>query len=263
MASNPNSSQGSVDRVQRGNYTLSRAGTVTWIGLRAVDPVIQYQLLFRGWGQVLLSQVGVPSIALNASSSALRFLPLAMSVGAVTKHVYWILGVNREYFGPSFAIKVAAFNLLFDTTASLLLLSSKTSAAVLRPQLCIPGTSLSLSIPMIVGTVMFTIGLTVETLAEIQRKWFKEKPENKGKVYTGGLWQLVRHINYGAYTLWRGGYMLTAGSWTPAAVLVGFLLQDFYNNSIRGMDHYMSDRYGEQWTRYKANVPYRLFPGIL
>ncbi|KAJ9267096.1 hypothetical protein DTO212C5_6161 [Paecilomyces variotii] len=257
-----------VDKIQRGNYKFSTAGTATWIGLRVLDPFIQYNLLFRGAGDNILTRIGVTttSSVLAGSSSALskpRYILLGMSAAAVVKHIYWILGLNQEYFPPSFATFISAFNLAFDTTATFLLLSSKTSAALSEPQISIPYTNgLSLPFNVVVGTLMFSAGLLVETVAEVQRKWFKKDPKNKGKIFTGGLWRLARHINYGAYTIWRGGYMLAAGGWAPCVILMAFLLRDFLSNSIRGMDKYMGGKYSEQWEEYKARVPWLMFPGI-
>lgn len=266
-SSTPNGTGEPIDKIQRGNYSFSVAGTLTWIGLRVLDPFIQYQLLARGHGDALLSRVGITtanSVLANSpgSLSLNRYLLLAMSTGATAKHLYWILFLNREYFPASFATKIAGFNLLFDTTATFLLLSSKTSAALSGPSIAIPGTDLSLPLPVVTGTAMFTIGLITETIAEVQRKWFKANPKSKGKIFTGGLWRLARHVNYGAYTIWRGAYMLAAGGWAPSLMLMGFLLQDFLNNSIQGMDKYMSGRYGEQWSEYKSQTPYLMFPGI-
>ncbi|GAD98085.1 hypothetical protein SMAC_01125 [Paecilomyces variotii No. 5] len=184
-----------------------------------------------------------------------------MSVGPVVKHVYWTVRLNQEYFPPSFTTFISAFNLSFDTTATFLLLSSKASAALSGPKVSIPGTNgFSLPLNVLVGTVMFSVGLLVETVAEVQRKRFKKDPKNKGNIFTGGLWRLARHINYGAYTIWRGGYMLVAGGWAPCVMLMAFLLRDFLSN--KGMDKYMGGKYAEQWAEYKARVPWLMFPGI-
>ncbi|KAJ9144487.1 hypothetical protein NKR23_g5956 [Pleurostoma richardsiae] len=230
-----------VDKIQRGNYTSSTAGTATWIGLRALDPILQYQLLANGWGPALLDKIGGSVIQLGS-----RFPGVTGSSG--------LLGGLKISDPP--------FNLLFDTTSSLLLLSSKTSAALKGPQIRIPSTDLSLPLPVLLGSIMFVVGSMAETLAELQRKRFKARPESKGRIYTGGLWRLARHINYGAYMMWRGGYMLAAGGLVPSVLLIAFLLRDFLSNSVRGMDEYMTQKYGQQWTRYKEDVPYKMFPGI-
>lgn len=109
---------------------------------------------------------------------------------------------------------------------------------------------------------MFTIGLLMETVAEAQRKQFKSNPENTGKIYTKGLWALARHVNYGGYTLWSAGYMLAASGWAAGVFIMAFLTWDFYSRPIPGLDRYMTEKYGEQWTRYKDEVSHLMFPGI-
>ena len=52
------------------------------------------------------------------------------------------------------------------------------------------------------GLGLFALGSALETVSELQRKAFKAKESNKGKVYTGGLFSLARHINYTGEILW-------------------------------------------------------------
>ena len=40
------------------------------------------------------------------------------------------------------------------------------------------------------------------------------------------------------------------------------LVYMFVSRSAVVMDHYMTDRYGEQWKQYKIDVPWVLLPGI-
>lgn len=49
---------------------------------------------------------------------------------------------------------------------------------------------------LVVGGSLFTVGILLETISEIERAAFKRSKENTGKPYTGGLWSLSRHINY-------------------------------------------------------------------
>lgn len=106
------------------------------------------------------------------------------------------------------------------------------------------------------------VGIFLETVSEIQRKQFKDRPESKGKAYTGGLFGLARHINYGGYTLWRGGYGLAAGGPVWALVKTSFFAYDFVMRGIPVLDKYCSERYGQQWVKFKEQVPYKLLPGI-
>lgn len=255
-----------IDDARRGNYTYSRAGTLIFIALRSIDPAIQYLYLFQGWGSWLLSHLGLSSITSPVSTPGAplsRHLLVAMSAGVAVKHIYWVLVLNREHFNASMATAIAAGHILFDTAASLLFLFPKTSAARSGPSFTVPGTEFTLSLPAALGTAMFAVGLLVEASSETQRRLFKARPENAGKVYTQGLWSLARHVNYGAYTLWSGGYLLAASGWIASVLVMALLTLGFYYGSIPGFDKYMSGKYREQWTRYKAEVRYSIFPGIL
>ncbi|RJE22944.1 hypothetical protein PHISCL_04713 [Aspergillus sclerotialis] len=239
----------SITDARRGNHNHSAAGTAIFIGLRPLSPIAQYQNLYRGWGPWLLSKIGASTISPMLSTpgaSLSRHLLLAMSTGVTAKHIYWVLALNHEYFNPPIASLVGIGHLIFDTVASLLFLSPKTSALLTGPYISIPGTGSALSVPITLGTAMFTIGLLMETVAEAQRKQFKSNPENTGKIYTKGLWALARHVNYGGYTLWSAGYMLAAGGWAAGLFVMALLTLDFYYRPIPGLDRYMTEKYGEQ-----------------
>lgn len=54
-----------------------------------------------------------------------------------------------------------------------------------------------LSVPRIaLGVALYTVGITIENVSEVQRKNFKRKPENKGKVFKGGLFQVCIKISF-------------------------------------------------------------------
>jgi len=85
---------------------------------------------------------------------------------------------------------------------------------------------------------MFIVGILTETIAEYQRMRFKRDPKNKGKPYTGGLWQYARHINYTGYSLWRAGYSLAAGGWFWAAAAFAWQYTDFATRAVPILNEY-------------------------
>ena len=97
---------------------------------------------------------------------------------------------------PSGSIMICAFNTIFDSINSLL-----TTAYL--PYQYLPQ-------QLYVGQACFWMGILVELISELQRKSFKDDLANKGKPYAGGLFSLARSVNYGGYTLWRGGYVSNA-----------------------------------------------------
>ena len=61
------------------------------------------------------------------------------------------------------------------------------------------------------GLGLYTVGIVTEFVSEKQRKVWKDRPDNRGKAYGGGLFGMAMNINYGSYTLSRAGYPMAAG----------------------------------------------------
>jgi len=106
---------------------------------------------------------------------------------------------------------------------------------------------------------LFSVGSYVNTGAEIQRKRFKQNPANKGKLYTQGLFSVVRHPNYLGDVLWAIGWALMArNAWAlfiPAVAAMGFVTM-----FIPQLSAYLSERYTDQYNnwakRTKRLIPY-------
>ena len=57
----------------------------------------------------------------------------------------------------------------------------------------------------IIGIIIFTIGFTIEIIADSQKTKFRAKNDNKDKFISIGLWKYSRHPNYlGEIILWLG-----------------------------------------------------------
>lgn len=80
-----------------------------------------------------------------------------------------------------------------------------------------------------VGALIFAVGLTIETVADLQLKRFRGDPSKKGTVLDSGLWRYSRHPNYfGDFVVWWGLYLiaLSGGAWWSAfgPALISWLL---------------------------------------
>eukprot|EP01069_Polyplicarium_translucidae_P004449 Polyplicarium_translucidae@DN2583_c0_g1_i2.p1 len=80
-----------------------------------------------------------------------------------------------------------------------------------------------------VGLAVWTVGLVVESVADMQLASFVGKPENRGRVMDTGLWRFTRHPNYfGEFLVWWGfyGVACAAGAWWTfySPLLMSFLL---------------------------------------
>lgn len=91
---------------------------------------------------------------------------------------------------------------------------------------------------MILGALLFGLGITIETAAELQRRGFKRDPRNAGKPFSGGLFGLARNINYGGHVLWKMGNALAAGGWVWGVLAGGGYFYDFATRGVPVLDEY-------------------------
>ena len=107
---------------------------------------------------------------------------------------------------------------------------------------------------------LLIIGSYINTGSEMQRKWWKQNPDNRGRCYTEGMFKWSMHINYlGDVLLFSGWCLLTATWWTIALPIFMALSFVFYH--IPGLDEYLAERYGEEFIEY-ANQTKKLIPFI-
>ncbi|GIJ92520.1 hypothetical protein Asppvi_001798 [Aspergillus pseudoviridinutans] len=240
-------------------------GVLTFVGLRAADPIFQYTLLQRGWASSLLKLIGATAVNRNmiVHESTGQLQPYyaiisLMALGSSLKQILNILVVVEQEMSPSSAIVIALFNTACNSLNTILSVWAVTTQA--------PGPLGFFGIRqyplLLVGVGFYMAGILVEVGSELQRRSFKKDPTNKGKPYAGGLFSAARHINYGAYTIWRAAYAFTAAGWPWAAAVFSFFFYDFAARGVPVLDKYLLERYGEQWQAIKDRVPYRLIPGI-
>ncbi|MFX1466635.1 MAG: DUF1295 domain-containing protein [Promethearchaeota archaeon] len=106
---------------------------------------------------------------------------------------------------------------------------------------------------------IFIIGSFLNTGSEFQRKLFKDKPENEGKLYTGGLFSYARHINYFGDSVWTIGWALMTRNWFGAIMPI-FCTLGFVFANIPMLSKYLEERYKEQYRewarRTKKFIPF-------
>ena len=112
----------------------------------------------------------------------------------------------------------------------------------------------------ILGLALFVLGSYLNTGSEYMRRAWKMRPENAGKLYTGGLFRYARHINYfGDITLFTG-FALVAGT-PPALILPALMLVFFAAFNVPALDKYLAGRYGQAFDEYTRKTK-RLIPYI-
>lgn len=106
---------------------------------------------------------------------------------------------------------------------------------------------------------LFIIGCALNTGGEILRDKWKKKPENKGKIYTGGFFKYSRHINYFGDILWVTAYAVITRNWYSITIPI-FLFSFFAFYNAPKLDRYLKGKYGKEYEDYakktKMLIPY-------
>jgi protein-S-isoprenylcysteine O-methyltransferase Ste14 len=94
---------------------------------------------------------------------------------------------------------------------------------------------------------------------EILRDKWKKKPENKGKIYTGGFFKYSRHINYFGDLVWVSAYAILTRNLGPVIIPVLLFIFFAFINAPK-LDRYLKQKYGKSYDDYasktKILIPY-------
>jgi protein-S-isoprenylcysteine O-methyltransferase Ste14 len=109
------------------------------------------------------------------------------------------------------------------------------------------------------GVALYVCGSYLNTASEFQRHRWKQKPENQGRLYAGGLFRYAMHINYFGDTVLFTGYALVTGA--PLALVIPALMAaGFVFVHIPLLDRHLEKKYGaafETWARTtKRYIPF-------
>jgi protein-S-isoprenylcysteine O-methyltransferase Ste14 len=174
---------------------------------------------------------------LTAGNEARRYLLLAFCVVVYIRILFTGLYLLKRAIGWEEAISIPLAFMVYYVGFSLL------------------GGPTSIPIDWIDGLAigLFCVGSLINTYSEILRDNWRKKPENRGKLYTGGLFRYARHVNYFGDILWVSGFaLLTRNIWSaliPLGLLAFFLL---YN--APELDRHLQEKYPEEFAKYKAQV---------
>jgi steroid 5-alpha reductase family enzyme len=113
----------------------------------------------------------------------------------------------------------------------------------------------------VLGIGLFVIGSFINTYSEHQRRRFKRRPENKGHLFTGGLFALSMHPNYFGDLLWVSGYACVTRN-ALSLLIPAFLFCFFYFFNIPKLDRHLREHYGDAFKDYESRTK-RLIPFVL
>jgi protein-S-isoprenylcysteine O-methyltransferase Ste14 len=101
----------------------------------------------------------------------------------------------------------------------------------------------------IIGIFLFLCGSFLNTYSEYERHTWKKKPENKGLLYTEGLFKYSMHINYfGDVVLFTGFALITQSIYM--LLIPFFMTLNFIFFLIPTLDAYLKKKYGKEFIEY-------------
>ena len=83
--------------------------------LRAVDPYLQHLLMFSGYGQIIISKIGLTNVPAGPKGQVL----VAMAAGCAIKQIINIFFMFEEKLLTSTAITISIFNTVSNGLSSL------------------------------------------------------------------------------------------------------------------------------------------------
>jgi steroid 5-alpha reductase family enzyme len=111
-----------------------------------------------------------------------------------------------------------------------------------------------------VGALLFLLGSWMNTYAEYARHKWKQLPENRGRLYTFGLFRYSRHPNYLGDLISFSGLCLISGRWITVIVPL-IMLSGFVFANIPMLDAHLHDHYGRAFDEY-AERTRKLIPFV-
>merc|ERR1711933_446755 len=117
------------------------------------------------------------------------------------------------------------------------------------------------NVGLVVALIMYAFGSYLNTYSELQRKVWKQDPNNKGRCYTLGLFSWSRNINYFGDSLLFAGWAVATGNWACSWAPIVMSLS-FYFYHIPDKEKYLETRYAQDWPAYLSQTPYSFIPYV-
>lgn len=105
----------------------------------------------------------------------------------------------------------------------------------------------------ITGILLFLFGSYINTFAEYQRFAWKRRIENKGRLYTGGLFKYSMHINYFGDAVTYIGLALITMELVCFMISIGIIV-NFIVLQIPMQDKHLCNRYENEFTDYAKDT---------
>lgn len=116
------------------------------------------------------------------------------------------------------------------------------------------GEQAPLAWPDLIGIGLFMVGSWMNTWSEMQRRRFKQDPAHAGRLFTGGLFSIVRHPNYCGDLLWVTAWAVVTRN--PLSLVVPAILAiAFATYFVPALSRHLEARYGEAYLAWAAQTP--------
>ncbi len=112
----------------------------------------------------------------------------------------------------------------------------------------------------IIGISLFLFGSCINTLADYQRFSWKRKAENKGRLYTSGLFEYSMHVNYFGDAVAYFGLALITYNIFCLFISLGIFVY-FITFEIPRLDEHLGQKYGNEFAQY-SQVTKKFIPFI-
>ncbi len=203
--------------------------------------LLAYWILFSGGGDLIFDKIGISPLTGNHES---RVITLAFSFIVFARMSFMMLYLMERKIPWEESLSVPLAFSLYYIGFSFLVYNRE--------------------IPIdwidYFAILLFIVGSGFNTISEVQRHLWKKHPENKGKLYTIGLFKYSMHINFFGDVLWVSAYaIITRNYYSVAIPVLLFSMFAFWN--IPALDKYLSGKYKEQFESYRKKTK-KLIPFI-
>ncbi|CAI6309705.1 unnamed protein product [Periconia digitata] len=226
--------------IQRGDYNWTPLAPLLMSLGRFLSIPLQYYIINK---HPLSSSLDTPLPPLHFT------LFLAMTVTLATKQTIWLFTYCFERITIPFAISAILVTALYESISALIF-SVTPSNPLWHPYF------------LYIGFIIHLLAALAELACELPRAKFKRDPRNKGKLYTNGLFGIVRHPNLAANLVYGTAYGFAGGGPVYAIFTGGFYWGNLTGNAIPEKERYLGEKYGGLWERYTGVVGWKMIPGI-
>lgn len=170
--------------------------------------------------------------------SKLRWILLAM-VGAWGLRLAWHLHRRNSALpeDPRYAALAEADGRSFTRVAlNRVFLPQGIAMFLVATPIMVGANNHTISAPLlIIGVLVWAIGLFFEAVGDAQLSAFKSDPANKGQLMDQGLWRYTRHPNYfGDACVWAGVWIVVAGSWAGLITVISPIAMTIFLTKVTG-----------------------------